>query len=256
MRNDRSMQLRLMILSALISISVSGRALAHQPILSAGTAVSAQHAIQLDDVQISRVVYHEVTSDAPQVWLTFEINQPEELKLQLGVPKIAGLEIYRPAMAIFGPGLPPVAAGPPVPEGLGGIVHDSRDVTEPTVFNEPFSGTSSWIMVETSSSLPAAGRYYVVGYSPRDEAGKLWIALGEKEQFDADALGSLAADISAVRDFHELSTAGALPCFLFPFALAGLVGMLCVHHRHAMTKSRPAPREDSPNNDWKPRRVY
>lgn len=243
------MRFRLMIFSALIAMNLSGWALAHQPILSDGTAIDAQHAIQLDDVQISRVVYHEVTSDARQVWLTFEISEPQELKFQLGVPKIPGLESYRPAMAIFGPGLPSVAAGFSVPEGLGGIVYDSRDVTEPTVFNEPFSGTSSWIMVETGVSLPAAGRYYVVGYSPRNEAGKLWIALGEEEQFDADALGSLAADIAAVRDFHEVSAAGAFPCFLFPFALAGFVGMLCVHRRHAMSTAGPAPRENSPNSD-------
>lgn len=166
------MRLRLMIFSALIAMNLSGRALAHQPILSDGTAVDAQHAIQLDDVQISRGVYHEVTSDARQVWLTFEISEPQELKLQLRVPKIPGLESYRPAMAIFGPGLPPVAAGFPVHDGHGGIVYDSRDVTEPAVFNEPFSGTSSWIMVETGVFLPAAGRYFGVGYSPRNEVGK------------------------------------------------------------------------------------
>jgi hypothetical protein len=225
------MRLRLTILIALFSRGLSGLSLAHQPILSAGTAVDSQHAIQLDDVQISRVAYHEITAGAPQVWLTFEIREPQELKLQLGVPNISRLESYRPAMAIFGPSLPSEASTLPAPEGLGGIAYDSRDVTEPQEFHEPFSGTSSWIMEETTVFLPAAGRYYVVGYSPGNENGKLWIALGEKEQFDADALGSLAADIAAVRDFHEISATGALPCFLFPFALAGFAGILRVQRR-------------------------
>lgn len=250
------MGLRLMIFSALIPMGLSGRAFAHQPILSDGTAANAQHAIQLDDVQISRVVYHEITPDAPQVWLTFEIDGPQDLKLQLGVPKIASLASYRPAMAILGPGLPGATAGFPVPDGLGGIVYDSRDVTEPTVFNEPFSGTSSWIMVETSVFLPAAGRYYVVGYSPRNEAGKLWIALGEKEQFDSGALGSLAADIAAVRDFHEVSAAGALPCFLFPFALAGFVGVVVRTSSSREEKVRAIAPRKRPKRRWQHYRVY
>lgn len=226
------MRRRLMIFISLIPIGLSGRAFAHQPILSDGTAVDAQRSIQLDNVQISRVVYHEITTDAPQLWLTFEISEPQELKLQLGVPNIPRLESYRPAMAIFGPGLPSETLAFPAPEGLGGILYDSRDVTDPVVFNEPFSGTRSWIVVDTSVDLPAAGRYFVVGYSPGEQTGKLWIALGEKEEFDADALGSLTADIAGVRSFHEVTTAGAFPCFLFPLALAGLgAGMHVVRRR-------------------------
>lgn len=231
------MRLRPMIFSALVLMGLSGHAFAHQPILSDGTAVDAQRAIQLDDVQVSRVVYHEITPDAPQVWLTFEITEPQELNLQLGVPSIPRLESYRPTMAIFGPGLPSDASTLSAPDGLGGIVYDSRDVTEPAEFYEPISGTSSGILVETGVFLPAAGRYYVVAYSPADEAGKLWIGLGEKELFDADALASLNADIASVRDFHEIPATGALPCFLFPFALAGFAGIVCVQRRTTRSES-------------------
>ncbi len=111
-------------------------ALAHQPILSDGSAVNIEHAIPLQDVQISRVVYHELTTASLQIWLTFEISEPQSLKLQLGVPLIARLEGYRPAMAIIGPELPDVSLPFPLPDGLGGTVFDSRNTSEPEFFDE------------------------------------------------------------------------------------------------------------------------
>lgn len=204
----------------LLALMPARAVLAHQPTLSDGSAVDAQHAIQIADVQVSRVVYHEVTTAAPQVWLTFEVSEPQALKLQLGVPYLTRLEGYRPTLAILGPEWPAVAALPAAPEGFGGLVYSSQAVSDPIVFDEPFSGTRSWILVETTAELPAAGRYYVVGYSPNAEAGKLWIALGEKEQFDAGAIASLATDLAAVRRFHEVSSGVASPCLLFPLALA------------------------------------
>ena len=76
--------------------------------MSDGSAVDADHAIELQDMQISRVVYHEVTKQAPQVWITFEVDQPQELFLQIGVPVLDRLRKYRPALALLGPGLPDV----------------------------------------------------------------------------------------------------------------------------------------------------
>jgi hypothetical protein len=87
-------------------IGLSGPAYGHRPTMSDGTAVDADHAIELQDVQISRVVYHEVTKQAPQVWITFEVDQPQELFLQIGVPVLDRLRKYRPTLALIGPGLP------------------------------------------------------------------------------------------------------------------------------------------------------
>ena len=77
-----------------------GSAFAHQPTISDGSAVDAAHAIKFKDVQISRVVYHEVTKQAPQVWITFEVDKPQELFWQIGVPI---LERFRVSA---GPGRP------------------------------------------------------------------------------------------------------------------------------------------------------
>lgn len=232
------------ILLAWAAPFVSAPALAHQPIVSDGSAVTIQHAIPLQDVQISRVVYHEVTTASSQVWLTFEVSEPQSLKLQLGVPYIPSLASYRPAMAILGPALPAVSLPFSVPDGLGGVVFDSRNTSEPEFFDEPFTGTQSWIVGEADVELPAAGQYYVVGYSPNAEQGKLWIALGEKEVFDVGDLATFGEQVAAVRAFHEVSEAAAVPCFLLPFALLA-AGILLLTAGRRQARSIPDLRRTS-----------
>jgi len=203
-----------------ISLLLLPTAWAHQPTISDGSAVDAEHAIEFADVQVSRVAYHEVTAEAAQLWITFQIDQPQQLKLQLGVPLIERLAEFRPALALLGPGLPEVDLPFDTPQGLGGRVFTSDDVTEPEAFDEPFTGTSSWIVVDETVELPAAGRYYVVAYVPSGETGKLWTALGELEVFDLDDIAELAEVVAQVRAFHEVPEGAAPPCFLLPLGVA------------------------------------
>jgi len=178
---------------------------AHKPTISDGTAVDAPHAIEFQDVQISRVVYHEVDKQAPQVWITFQVDKPQKLFLQIGVPVLDRLRQYRPALALLGPGLPEVRLPFEFPEGLGGVVLDTRDVKTPKNFHEPFTGTKSWILREQDVKLPDAGRYYVVAYDPDGKPGKLWAALGRKEAWGAKDMLRMPRIIADVRGFHEVA---------------------------------------------------
>ena len=189
--------------------------LAHQPTMSDGTAIGADSAIELDDIQLSRVFYHEITDAAPRLWLTFEIDAPQSLYLSLGLPLLDRLADYRPAFAVLGPGLPPVDLPFEVPEGLGGLVFDTTAVTEPEVFYEPFSQTSSWILREEYVDLPEAGTYYMVAFVPSGETGKLWLAPGDREEFTLGDILALSGILKEVQAFHEVESAG-FPCFLLP----------------------------------------
>jgi monofunctional biosynthetic peptidoglycan transglycosylase len=173
--------------------------------MSDGTAADADHAIEFQDVQISRVVYHEVTAQAPQVWITFEIEQPQELFHQIGVPVLDRLRKYRPAMALLGPGLPDVRLPFESPSGLGGLVLDTNEIENPKEFYEPFTGTSSWILREEDVQLPKAGRYYVVAFDPDGKPGKLWAALGRKEVWGVKDMLKMPKIITEVRQFHEVA---------------------------------------------------
>jgi len=176
--------------------------------MSDGAAVDADHAIEFQDVQISRVVYHEVTKQAPRVWITFEVNQPQELFLQIGVPVLDRLRKYRPTLALMGPGLPDLRLPFDFPSGLGGLPLDTRDIDKPREFYEPFTGTSSWILTEQDVQLPKAGRYYVVAHDPDGRPGKLWAALGRKEIWEAKDMLKMPKIITEVRQFHEVGAVG------------------------------------------------
>jgi hypothetical protein len=206
-----------------ISVMLAARsALAHQPTISDGSASSSESAIAFDDIQLSRVVYHEVTDTSRQLWLTFDIDEPQSLFITLGVPLIDRLEAYRPAFAVLGPGLPDVDLPFALPDGLGGLLFASGSVSDPEVFDEPFSGTSSWILIEQDVELPEAGTYYIVAYAPSEDNGKLWIAPGVREEFTLGDILELGDILPQVRAFHEAEP-GGFPCFLFPVAAVAAV---------------------------------
>ena len=111
-----------------LMLVVTQGALAHQPTMSDGTAIGPDSAIELDDIQLSRVIYHEITEDAPSLWLTFDVEEPQSLFVSLGLPLLDRLEDFRPAFAVLGPGLPAVELPFEAPEGLGGVLFETGEV--------------------------------------------------------------------------------------------------------------------------------
>jgi hypothetical protein len=196
---------------------VTQGALAHQPTMSDGTAIGPDSAIELDDIQLSRVIYHEITADAPSLWLTFEVDEPQSLFVSLGLPLLDRLEEFRPAFVVLGPGLPAIELPIEVPEGLGGLLFYTDEVTEPEVFYEPFSRTSSWILREEDVDLREVGTYFIVAFVPSGETGKLWVAPGDREEFALGDILRLIGVLGEVRAFHEVAGRG-FPCFLLPLA--------------------------------------
>ncbi len=191
------------LVSVVALACIASIAHAHRPTMSDGLAIDAEHAIVFTEVQISRVVYHEVTPKAPQVWITFEVTESQDLFLQIGVPKLRRLKAYRPQMALLGPGLPGIELPFEVPMGLGGFVLETGDIEAPEEFFEPFTRTRSWILRETDVRLPEAGRYYVVAYDPDGQTGKLWAALGRLEAWGPADLLAMPKIVADVRAFHE-----------------------------------------------------
>jgi hypothetical protein len=215
------MRLRAMILVVGLLSYVPSIAWAHRPILSDGSARDAATALCISDVDLSQVVYDEVTAQSPQLWLAFDLNARQSLYFQLGVPVIDRLKDYRPELALIGPGLPQASLPFAVPDGLGAQEFTSAQIAEPTEFYEPFSGTSSWILLTETVTVPAAGRYYLVAYDPAGQPGKLWVALGQREEFSLSEIAALQEILPKVRQFHEIGAASAgLPCFLAPMAVA------------------------------------
>ena len=187
------------MLQSLLFIST---ALAHKPTLGSGFG-SAKSAHQVEDPNISIVVYQQLTCEQEQLWLSYEAEEGFELFVQLGVPVIDRLETYAPSVALLHPGLPSVDlpfALPEELEGIGGIVFDAGDSSD---FNEPFTQTDSWILVEERVVLPQSGAGYLVAWDPSGWTGKLWLATGEVEDFSDVSVEEFVGWMEVVNNFHE-----------------------------------------------------
>ncbi len=193
---------------------------AHLPILDDGTAVDAEHALVISDIDLSQVVYHEVKEPVQPLWIAFDAVAGQELYFNPGVPAIERLKDYRPAFALVGPGLPGATLPFDIPAGSGAEVYPTSDIADPEFFHEPFSGTDSWIFFKRTVTLPQSGRYYLVGYVPSGQTGKFWIAIGKREEFGPGDIAKLTQDLPRVREFHESSVTPSL-CLLIPVGFVG-----------------------------------
>jgi hypothetical protein len=179
-------------------------ATAHKPTFG-GDYSSADDAYTVVDPDVSIVVYQDIQCDQDQLWFEMQGEQDFSLYIQLGVPVVERLEGYRPSVALLAPGLPAADEALPfdIPEGVGVQVFHSEEVDVPGDFYEPFTQTSSWVVVEERVTLPESGTAWLVAWDPAGWSGKLWLATGEVEDFsDVDSTEFLYWG-EAVNDFHE-----------------------------------------------------
>lgn len=219
------MQTRIISISFVVAgIFLATPAFGHLPITIGGENTTMETAFLVTDVDLSQVAYHRRTASQPELWLTFEAAANTPLFLQMGIPKIARLENYRPNLALIGPGLPQAEVPFDLPNGYGAQVFPA-DQDDPQEFYEPFTGTTSWQFSPRDLQLVEAGTYYVVGYAPNDEDGKFWVAVGKREEFSFADILSLPAIVVKVRLFHEVFPIGGIAMWAFLILLA-LLGLL------------------------------
>jgi hypothetical protein len=184
---------------------------AHRLLVVNDAPLGPDNALVVEDIAVSQVAYHTASPQAPELWLTFDAEEGEALYLQLGVPQIDRLTALRPSIALLAPGGDPNVDVPfDLPEGYGGVVLSTAAVTSPPVFDEPFTGTSSWTLLEFDLDLPASGQYYLVAYLPGGGDGKFWMAVGTTEEFGIGDIFSLGDTIAQVRAFHEVGPFGGI----------------------------------------------
>lgn len=187
-----------------VGLLLASAALAHRPIFPGVPPTSPDKAAVILRPHVSQVIYHEVAAGTERVWLRFEAEAGQEIFLQIGIPVIDRLRDYRPSMAVVGPGLPHAEVPFELPPGCGIQAFATNGVREPEFFAEKFTGTDSWILRDEVFTLPEAGTYYLVAYMPGDAPGKLWLSIGEKEDFGLSDLGRMRGWTRQVRRFHEV----------------------------------------------------
>jgi len=181
---------------------LAGPAFAHRPTFG-DPHPSPQTAFVVTDPAISIVVYQTISCDGEQLWLRLDGKAGQEVYLQLGVPQIERLAGARPAIALFAPGFPAVDLPFAAPMNLGGQVWYGADLEEPATFYEPFTQTSSWVWAEQRVTLPEDGVAYIAAWNPDRITGKLWVAVGEVEDFAGVGVEEFVSWDKDVNNFHE-----------------------------------------------------
>jgi hypothetical protein len=209
----------------------SGVLLAHRPIAIGGTFDGPAAAVPLADPDISQVVYGDLATARPSLWIAVDAAAGRDLYVQLGVPALGRLRAFRPQMAILGPGLPALALPFEVPAGVGAILVVTSSVADGIFFHEPFTDTDSWVLGEATVHLSEPGTYYVVVWSSSLVDGKAWVAVGQREAFGWSDILSLPQTIGAVRAFHEVGRDARLVTAAKLVFLAGTaLAIACLSH--------------------------
>jgi len=189
--------IRALVLAGTCVTALAISADAHKPLAIGLTFPSQTEALRVEDLDVSQVAYVELTAAQPEFWMTFDAAGPFDLYLQLGIPVLDRLEEYRPRVSVISQSTGEEIAS-----------FDSALAGQPRFFHEPFTGTDSWILLEESVPIAAAGTYFIVATAPPGEADKLWVAVGQREAFGLSDVLSLSSVIRAVRAFHEVGPRG------------------------------------------------
>jgi presenilin-like A22 family membrane protease len=102
----------------------------------------------------------------------------------------------------------------------------STENEEPTVFDEEFTGTISWMFAKKSVPLPQDGKYYMVTYIPSGGEGKFWVAPGDAEAFGLWDIVRMPVIVVQARSFHEIFPWGGILGWAYLLIIALLLGGL------------------------------
>jgi hypothetical protein len=137
---------------------------------------------QVDDPTISTAVYATLDSAQDVDYYRFQGRAGQTILVALTIPQVEGQDLFAPAMALIGPGLP-VADLPPqlaFPQGSGALLFAPTPGPAPAFF-EPFSRTSYWDRQEERVPLPADGPYTVAVWHQEGQVGRYVFVVGDRE---------------------------------------------------------------------------
>ena len=183
-------------------VLVSQSAWAHKPFFSDGQYLSPETAWQIDDIEISIVMYHEVTCSSQALWLKFD-NEPGDLIYhQIGIPHLERMQNYRPVVAVVAPGLPETDVPFELPAGMGAQILNSYCGMSQRNFSSPLPA-HVLILNDYLLQLPEGGGGYVVAWHPEGMTGKFWVAVGTVEDFTSEDIARVTSLGRRLEDFHE-----------------------------------------------------
>ena len=154
-------------------------------------APGATEAINFEDPTSLRVFQADLQSSRTDYY-AFHAAKGTFLKVKIIVPRLPGLDDFRPALALFGPGLP--APAPielkllpfSLPAGVGLQVseEDKSDKAPQVRLDEPWTQAGYWERQTLLNELPEDGTYFLAVYSLTNQRGKYGLVVGDSAETD------------------------------------------------------------------------
>ncbi|MEI7555810.1 hypothetical protein [Candidatus Chlorohelix sp.] len=177
----------LSILGIVFILLYSGASAARQTVFTANYNLSSSDVIFYDDPDRARQFVSELVSGKAQFY-SFTASKGLAIDLELNIPRLEGLENFRPSLALFGNDLPkpPESALRKLPFTLPteyGIVLSQDDPNEPktrVLVDEPYTQTGFWEGQRIGRELTQATTYYVAVFDPEAHSGKYVLLTGNR----------------------------------------------------------------------------
>lgn len=183
-------RLAALILTIALFLLISTPASAHQPFCEFAD-LTAESPWQVPDPAISYAYFGNVYPGWDIDYFAFEAQAGQSVLLSLSIPANDENEedIYKPHMALIGPGLPRVLPpqlpdGLHVPAGAGARMVSLGD--DPVYFYERFGRVHFWNYADDFFRAPESGRYTVALWHPERRIGRYSFVIGQREVFGGD----------------------------------------------------------------------
>lgn len=154
-------------------------------------AYNSNQVLTIDRPEVARTFYSELKGLGRPALYSFKGNKGLFVSAKIKIPRLEGMDDFRPALALFGPGLPKPGADQleklpfSVPAEAGMVLSETpvSPETPPSPlsdYNEPFTQSDFWQGQELLRELPQDGTYFLVVFSRIGQGGQYALEVGDK----------------------------------------------------------------------------
>ena len=171
-------------------------AFGHKLILTDGTNIDYESALEIPNPVISWAMYEELEASA--LFYKFEAKKDDRLYSSIVIPKLNELEGFTPSLVLIGPSTflelvdelkvidNDTSFGYSIPEGYDAYVFDYNGQIPSKEFYEPFGQITYWERQEIDLEIEAPGTYYLAVFDKTASTGKFALAIGYVEDFSGN----------------------------------------------------------------------
>ncbi len=184
----------LSLLAIVLVLFNSAASSAHDTVFVDSIAPGPDKALAFDQPDVERIFYTGLNAPGKIDFYTFQGNAGLAFKAKILIPRTDPNSRFRPALALFGPGLPQpdttelfsVPFNLPANNGLVTSIADKAqdDQTDNALYSkydESYAQAKFWEGQTLLRQLPQSGTYYLVVFSPSNQTGKYALEVGDHD---------------------------------------------------------------------------